>query len=161
MKPAPIYPNEDERLKIIKEMGILDTPPDPKFDALTKEAVTKLHVPIATVTIMDKNREWYKSCQGLPNREGPRETSFCGHAMYADQIFIVSDTLKNPDFSDNPMVINPPYIRFYAGMSLKDNNSGLPVGAFCVKDTKPRDFSMEETGIFIDIATRAEKLLNE
>ena len=141
-------------------MAILDTEPEERFDRLTKEAVEKLHVPISTITILDENREWFKSCQGLDEKENKREISFCAHALLAKDIFIVEDTLKDPRFADNPMVINPPHIRFYAGMALLDHKTGQPVGVFCVKDTKPRKLSLQEMGILIDLANRAEKELN-
>lgn len=160
MQPAPIPQDEADRLAAVHRMAILDTKPEERFDRLTKEAVEKLKVPISTLTILDANREWFKSCQGLDQKEGDRAISFCGHALLASSIFIVEDTLKDPRFADNPMVINPPFIRFYAGVALLDQKTGQPIGVFCVKDTKPRQFSLEEINILIDLAARAEKELN-
>jgi GAF domain-containing protein len=161
MIPAPIPKNEEERLLAVHRMAILDTKPEKRFDVLTKEAVEKLNVPISTVTIIDKDREWYKSCQGLDVKENERAISFCGHAMFSSVLFIIEDTLQDPRFADNPMVINPPYVRFYAGMRLLDQESGLPVGVFCIKDTKPRKLTLKEVDIFMDIANRAEKELSK
>ncbi len=155
-----LHPDEAERLEAVHRLGILDTPSDPQFDAVTKEALQLLHVPISTITIIDKNREWFKSCQGMSIKEGPREIAFCGYAMLADDIFIVEDTHLDNRFKNNPYVINEPFIRFYAGMALYDSVSKMPVGVFCVKDIKPRKFSMKEISIFMDLAEKAEKLIN-
>ena len=160
MKYAPIPPNDEERLKVLHQLNILDTPPEPRFDALTKEAVEKLHVPIAIISIIDKDREWFKSCQGLDTKEGPRNTSFCGHAMLASEMFIVEDTLKDERFKDNPQVMGKPFIRFYAGIALHEALTDYVLGVFCIKDTKPRDLSLSEINTFLDIAKKAEIELN-
>ncbi len=160
MQVAPIPKDEAERLEAVHKMAILDTKPEERFDRLTREAVEKLKVPISTITILDADREWFKSCQGLDEKEGKRETSFCGHALLASSVFIVEDTLKDSRFADNPMVINAPFIRFYAGVALLDRETGQPIGVFCVKDTKPRKFSLEDINMLMNLAERAEKELN-
>lgn len=160
MLSAPIPNNEKERLEAVNRMEILDTEPESRFDDLTKEAIQRLNVPISTVTILDKDREWYKSVQGLDVKEGERSSSFCGHALFAKDIFIVEDTLKDERFADNPMVVGPPFIRFYAGKALIDHKTDHPVGVFCVKDIKPRKLSMRELSTLVDLATRAEEELN-
>lgn len=161
MKEAPIPKNEKERLEAVHKMAILDTESEERFDNITKEAVEKLKVPISTITILDSKREWFKSYQGLDKREGERAISFCGHALLARNIFFVEDTLKDPRFADNPMVIGSPFIRFYGGIALVDYKTSQYVGVFCIKDTKPRTLSAEEVEIFIDLADRAEKELNK
>jgi GAF domain-containing protein len=161
MKEAPMPDNEKERIEAVHKMAILDTEPEVRFDDLTKEAVEKIHVPISTITILDSKREWFKSYQGLSKREGERAISFCGHALLAKNIFFVEDTLKDPRFADNPMVIGHPFIRFYGGIALVDHKTGHYIGVFCVKDTKPRTLTAEEVEIFIDLADRAEKELNK
>jgi GAF domain-containing protein len=158
---APINNNEEERLNAVHNLAILDTPPEERFDILTKEAIKKLNVPISTITIIDEEREWFKSCQGLDQKENPREISFCGHAMFSSVLFVVEDTLKDPRFADNPMVINSPYIRFYAGIRLLDRKNGLPIGVFCIKDIKPRKLSLAETEILIELGKKAEIELNK
>ena len=160
MTNAPIPDNEEERITSVHKMAILDTEPEPRFDALTKEAIEKLKVPMAMITIIDSDREWFKSCQGIDQKEGGRAISFCGHALLAKNIFIVEDTQKDPRFVDNPMVTGFPFIRFYGGIALFDYSTGQPVGVFCVKDTKPRNLTLEEVGIIADLADRAEKELN-
>ena len=160
MQIAPIPKDENIRIEAVHRMAILDTKPEERFDRLTKEAVDRLKVPISTITIIDSKREWFKSCQGLDEKEGERAVSFCGHALLAQNIFIVEDTLKDDRFKDNPMVIGHPFIRFYAGIAILDHKTGQPVGVFCVKDTKPRMFSISEINILIDLADRAEKEIN-
>jgi len=160
MQSAPIAKNERERLQKVLELGILDTEPEESFDVITKEAQNIFKVPIATVTIIDEKREWYKSCQGLNAKEAPREISFCAHAMLSETVFIIEDTLKDSRFRDNPMVMGEPYIRFYAGVSLH-NKDFVSIGVFCVKDTKPRIFSTTEIGKLLELASRAEIELNK
>ena len=157
----PMHEREEERLQVVNNLGILDTEPEPEFDSLTKEAIEKLHVPISTISIIDKDREWFKSCQGIDLKEGPRNISFCGYAMLAKNMFIVEDTTLDDRFKNNPYVTGYPFIRFYAGMAIIDSVSKLPVGVFCVKDTKPRTFSMDDLAIFMDIAGKVEQLINQ
>lgn len=159
MQIAPIPTNEAERQRAVDALGIVDTPHEERFDALTREAIKVLRVPISTITIIDKDREWFKSCQGLDAEEGPRAISFCGHAMLARDVFIVEDTLKDERFKDNPMVVGKPFIRFYAAASLLSED-GHHVGVFCVKDTKPRTLTLEEIDILMDFAKRAEEELH-
>jgi GAF domain-containing protein len=130
MIKAPISENEKDRLCVVQGLKILDTEPEDRFDRITKEAISRFSVPISTISILDKDREWYKSAQGLKQKQGPRDISFCGHALLHELIYIVEDTLKDPIFSDNPSVIGNPYIRFYAGKSLLEKETGLPIGVF-------------------------------
>ncbi len=160
MQPAPLHPQEDARLEAVHGLALLDTEPEERFDRITKAAIEKLGAPISTITLVDKDREWFKSCQGLDIKEAPRTSSFCGHAMLADTVFIVEDTLKDERFRDNPQVIGAPHIRFYAGVSLYDKKSGLPVGVFCIKDTKPRSMGPADIAVLLELATEAEKEIN-
>lgn len=153
--------SEAARQDAVERLGVLETPPDPRLDALTSQATIRLRAPIATVSILDKDREWYKSCQGLDAKEGPREIAFCSWALYAHDIFIVNDTLKDPRFVNNPYVVGKPYIRFYAGFAILDRQSHLPIGVFCIKDTKPRELSVEEIGILFELSKQASDILNE
>lgn len=160
MQSAQIPSNEDERLRAVMELGILDTKPEERFDAITKEATEAFNVPISTITIMDADREWYKSCQGLDVREASREISFCAHAMLAKNLFIIEDTLKDERFRDNPMVTGTPHIRFYAGAALR-NKHGVIIGVFCIKDTKPRVMDAKDIALMMSFAARAEAELNK
>ena len=159
MKP-PLHEQEEARLEAVHRLGILDSNPDPLFDAITKEATEKLHVPISTVSILDKDREWYKSCQGISATEGSRDIAFCSWALLSKTAFIVEDTLLDKRFRNNPYVTGEPYIRFYAGIAILDAVSGLPIGVFCVKDIKPRILDMAELGLLFEFAQRTEALIN-
>jgi GAF domain-containing protein len=158
---APISDNENQRLEALKRLGILDTPPEERFDVITREASVKLGVPISTISIIDAKREWYKSRCGLTAQEGERDISFCGHAMQAEYIFVIEDTLTDNRFKDNPYVTGAPFIRFYAGVALHDRKTKLPVGVLCVKDVKPRKFSPAEVVTLIELARQAEDELNK
>ena len=155
MQSAPIPENEKERLRKIMELGILDTEPEERFDVITREATKAFNVPISTITIIDGEREWYKSCQGLDIKEAPRAASFCAHAMMATDLFFVEDASKDERFKDNPMVAGKPYVRFYAGVSLYSED-GINIGVFCIKDIKPRSLSAKDIAMLIDFAKRAE-----
>jgi GAF domain-containing protein len=161
MQSAPIPKDEKERLEAVHRLAILDTKPEERFDALTQEAIKKLKVPISMISILDTDREWFKSCVGFEKKQCDRSTSFCGHALLASDIFMVGDTLKDERFKDNPMVVGSPFIRFYAGIALHDKKTGQPVGVFCVKDIVPRVFSLTEISILLDLAERAEKEINQ
>ena len=159
MKQAPIPKNEKERLVSLHKLGLLDTKPEERFDRITRTATKIFHVPISTLTLVDAKREWFKSCQGLPDREGDRAISFCGHALLVNEIFVISDAKKDVRFSDNPMVIGKPYIRFYAGVPIM-NADGQRVGVFCIKDTKPRTFLKNDKEILAGLAAWAELEVN-
>ncbi|MBI3888855.1 GAF domain-containing protein [Candidatus Nomurabacteria bacterium] len=161
MQDAPIPVDEEKRIEAVHRLAILDTKPEERFDILTQEVVKKLNVSMSMVTILDSNREWFKSCVGLDKKEGDRAASFCGHALLAKNIFVVEDTLKDPRFADNPMVVGFPFIRFYAGVALFDYKTRQPIGVFCVKDTKPKKLTVQEIAIIIDLANKAEKELNK
>lgn len=161
MIKAPIPQNEEERMIAVHSLAILDTEPEERFDKITKAAVEKLHVPISMVSIIDKDREWYKSCVGLDMKQNGRDVSFCGHAMLAKDVFIVEDTLLDERFKDNPTVIGKPFIRFYAGVALHEKETHLPVGVFCVKDTKPHSLTAEEVDAILQFAKETEIELNK
>ena len=160
MQAAPIPDDENERLVAVHRMAILDTKPEERFDVLTREAVSKLKVPMSMVSILDSGREWFKSCVGLEQKEGERSVSFCGHALLAKSNFIIEDTFKDSRFVDNPMVTGFPFIRSYMGQALLDYKTGKSIGVFCVKDTKPRKFSISEIDTFMELADKAEKEIN-
>ena len=159
MHYAPIPTNEDVRLCAVIGLKLLDTKAEKRFDVITKKATEIFKVPISTITIVDKDREWYKSKQGMEDAEGPRNISFCGHALMQEDILIIEDTLKNDDFKDNPYVTNKG-IRFYAGKSLYAKNSRVPVGVFCIKDYAPRTMSIADINSFLELAKLAEQELN-
>src|SRR3990167_6842587 len=161
MQKAPIPLNDKERVCAVEGLHLLDTASEERFDRLTREAVSRFSVPISTITLIDKDREWFKSVQGLTVREGPRDISFCGHALMSEVLLIIEDTLADPRFADNPMVKGEPFIRFYAGKSLYDHQNNLPVGVFCIKDHKPRKMSLTDMNDFLDLARRVEEEINK
>src|SRR3989344_5148542 len=161
MQNAPVPEDEKERMEAVHRIAILDSDPEERFDVLTRQAVEKLNVAISMVSIIDHDREWFKSCTGLNQKEGERVVSFCGHALLARNMFVVEDTLADPRFADNPMVVGFPFIRFYAGVALFDYKSRQPIGVFCVKDTKPRELTVKEIGFIVDLANLAEQELNK
>ena len=160
MKKSPIPENDVARVCAVRGLHLLDTADEERFDQLTKEAIRRFKVPISTITLVDKDREWYKSVQGLKTKEGPRDISFCGHALISQIILVIPDTLADPRFVDNPMVQGEPFIRFYAGKSLFDYEFKLPVGVFCIKDHKPRQMSVSDVADFLELAEKAEQELN-
>ena len=152
---APEYPkNEDIRMAALRSLDILDTEPEERFDRLTRIAKRLFKVPIALVSFVDINRQWFKSCQGLEVKEMPRDISFCGHAILGDDIFIISDTLLDDRFYDNPLVINEPRIRFYAGIPLVISNE-IRVGTLCLIDREPRILSEEDKELLRDLGQMA------
>ena len=151
---------EDEihRLDVLRSLNILDTPPEERFDSITRVAKKLFSVPIALVSIVDEDRQWFKSKAGLDANETPREISFCGHAILHDDAFIVPDTKKDERFADNPLVLEPPYIRFYAGYPLRTMD-GLKLGTLCIIDTKPRRLSRVNIQMLSDLGAMVEREL--
>jgi GAF domain-containing protein len=161
MLKAPIPDNEKERMAAVNRLGLLNDKSNNRFDLLTKRAVKELHVPISTLTILDPQKEHYKSSQGLNEKDGERAISFCGHALLMKDLFVIPDTAKDVRFANNPAVIGKPFVRSYMGMALFDFKTGLPVAVFCVKDIKPRNFTMDEIDAFSAIVTLAEEEINK
>jgi two-component system, sensor histidine kinase len=143
MKTPPIPENEAARALALGSYGILDTPADPSFDALTALAAFMLNVPIALVSLVDGKRQWFKSRCGVSVSETSREISFCGHVVAAGQPLIINDTLLDERFADNPLVLSSPSIRFYAGFPLR-TAEGLTLGTLCVVDLIPRKLDAEQ-----------------
>ena len=118
MKTPDIPLDEAARLRAVRLLGILDSAPDERFDRLTRMARRLFDAPISLVSVLDERRQWFKSCNGLPITETPRDMAFCEHAILSRNTLIVPDALADPRFADNPLVTGPPGIRFYAGRPL-------------------------------------------
>jgi GAF domain-containing protein len=130
--------NEHERLNALRGYELLDTESEAAFDAMTRLAATICRVPIALVSLVDENRQWFKSQCGLDGVTSTgRDISFCGHAILQNGLFEVPDAREDPRFADNPLVTGEPHIRFYAGMPLIETG-GLALGTLCVIDRTPR-----------------------
>ena len=136
MKPE-IPPDEEQRLRALRRYDVLDTPPEPAFDRVSRMAARIFSVPMAFVSLVDAERQWFKSGIGLELCETSRDVSFCAHAILSEGLTVVPDTLADPRFADNPAVTGPPGIRFYAGAPLVSSD-GHTLGMLCIADTVPR-----------------------
>jgi phosphoribosyl 1,2-cyclic phosphodiesterase/DNA-binding response OmpR family regulator len=147
---ASLPEDEDCRLASLRELRILDTEPEERFDRITRLAAAVFDVPIALVSLVDKDRQWFKSCYGISAKETPREVSFCAHVVYKRETMLVSDTLSDPRFADNPLVVNEPRIRFYVGCPLLLAD-GSCVGTLCLIDTRARSLEGTDVGLLQDL----------
>ncbi|WP_372390565.1 putative bifunctional diguanylate cyclase/phosphodiesterase [Xanthomonas sp. NCPPB 3582] len=136
-QPSPMS-EESTRLAVLRGLCLLDSPPDPVFDTIAAMAARALGTEIALVSLVDEHRQWFKARVGLPAPETPREQAFCAHAIHSDQVMVVPDAQLDPRFSDNPLVLGPPFIRFYAGAPLQLRD-GHRIGTLCVIGTSPRE----------------------
>ncbi|WP_216838224.1 EAL domain-containing protein [Falsiroseomonas tokyonensis] len=144
--------NEDERLQALHATGILDTPPDARFDAFARLAAHLCGTPMAFVSLIDTDRQWFKAAIGLDLRETPRSTAFCAHAiLQPDRVMVVEDASQDPCFRDNPVVSGPPHLRFYAGAPIIDRE-GHALGTLAVADHAPRSLSPATARALSDIA---------
>lgn len=157
IKP-PIPENEPLRLAALRALNILDTEAEKEFDDLVKLASMLCKTPISMVSLIDADRQWIKSSTGTDMRETPRDISFCGHAIGQEGIFIVPDALEDERFFDNPLVTDPPQIRFYAGMPIHSED-GYAVGTLCVIDTVPHHLSSEEQFTLEALSKQVQSLL--
>lgn len=159
MLEAPIPVDDALRLADLCALDVLDTPPERRFDRITQTAQRLFKVPIALVSLVDMNRQWFKSAAGLDATETPRNISFCGHAIHQDGPFVIPNALADARFADNPLVTGPLQLRFYAGMPLRSAN-GRALGTLCLIDRKPRELSDDELMMLIDLGAWAERELN-
>ncbi|MEM7184006.1 MAG: GAF domain-containing protein [Spirochaetota bacterium] len=159
MIAAPIPNNDIERLASLHALQLLDTIEEERFDRITRLASQLLGVNIALVSLVDENRQWFKSKCGLDAPETPRDISFCGHAIMKDEIFYIPNSLEDERFHDNPLVTGPPHVIFYAGKPLK-TKSGHNIGTLCMIHDKPKRLSPEEFQLIEDIGKIAENEIN-
>jgi DNA-binding response OmpR family regulator len=146
--------DEEQRLAALHGLGILDTPREQRFDLITRLAASSFKVPVALVSLVDRERQWFKSAYGLDLVETPRETSFCSHAVASREVLIVPDTFQDPRFSDNPLVTQAPRIRFYAGCPIFVGADC--VGTVCVLDHRPRQLDAEALSLLRYLAALVE-----
>ncbi|GEK09629.1 GAF domain-containing protein [Pseudoalteromonas peptidolytica] len=151
MKTPQKPDNEQERVAALKDLVILDTEPEESLDRVTRFTAHIFDVPIALISLVDTDRQWFKSRFGLDARETERDISFCGHAILEDTIFVVHNALEDPRFCDNLLVQGDPHIRFYAGAPLK-LSSGFTIGTICIIDVEPREFTQADCGILQQLA---------
>ena len=156
----PTEPAEEfERLAALCRLNLLDTPPDERYERITRTAQRLFNVPISVVTLVDGDRQWFKSRVGLSAAETPRNVAFCAHAIHADAPFIIPDAAIDERFADNPLVTGEPHLRFYAGIALHANG-GWRVGTLALIDRQPRTFSQSDVDALRDLASWAEMELN-
>ncbi|MBE0540951.1 MAG: GAF domain-containing protein [Verrucomicrobia bacterium] len=141
--PAPKPKNDQQRLKVLWQYDVLDTVPEEVFDDLTDLAAHICEAPIALISLIDEDRQWFKSRIGVTLQETSRDISFCAHAISSDGLFIVPDATKDKRFRKNPLVTGEPKIRFYAGAPLVTPD-GHALGTLCVLDKAPRTLNADQ-----------------
>ncbi len=157
MTVAPLHPDEARRQAALDRLRVLDTAPEERFDRITRLASRLLGTPIALVSLIDRDRQWFKSTVGLDDSETPREVAFCAHAVAEPGLarLVVPDALDDPRFADNPLVTGVTGIRAYAGQVVHSPD-GYPIGTLCTIDVRPREFDERELEILADLATMVE-----
>lgn len=159
MSTAPIPFNESRRLALLRELCILDTPPDQAFDLVTQLASQVFKVPMAVVSLLDKDRQWFKSKVGVELSETPRDQAFCAYAILQAEVTVVLDARQDARFQNNPLVTGEPNIRFYAGAPLT-SREGVNLGTLCVIDTVPRfAFGAHEQALLCTLAAMVAQRL--
>lgn len=152
--------NEQDRLVDLHSLKVLDTASETRFDAYTELVADIFGFPVVLVSLVDRDRQWFKSSHGWSLRQCSRDVSFCGHAInHLGDVFVVPDTLKDPRFAGNPLVLGEPYVRFYAG-TVVHGPRGHAIGTLCVIDYEPRQFSKREAGHLRRFAELVENELN-
>lgn len=160
MKPANLPKNEIERLKTLNSYNILDTLPEEDYDAIAKIASNICNTPIALISLVDKNRQWFKSKHGLEANQTPRDVAFCAHSILnPDDLFIVNDATKDERFFDNPLTTQDPNVIFYAGAPL-NTSEGQTIGTLCVIDNKPNKLNETQKDALKLLAKHVVSLLD-
>lgn len=154
LKP-PLPLDETARLMSLHSLRILDTPDEGRYDRITRMARRYFDVETCLISLVDSQRQWFKSKQGLKACETAREISFCGHAILEEKVFVVNDASRDVRFADNPLVTEAPSIRFYAGCPIHSAD-GYRIGTLCLIDPAPRDFSTEDEETLRDLASMVE-----
>ncbi len=156
MEPDRTRMDETNRLAQLRSLALLDTDAEERFDRVTRLAQRLFGVPIALVSLVDTDRQWFKSRQGLDVAETPRESSFCAHAILGDEVMQVEDASIDPRFAENPLVLGAPEIRFYAGAPI-EGPGGAKLGTLCIIDREPRELSPSDMGLLQDLAEMVER----
>jgi GAF domain-containing protein len=149
------WDTEITRVAAVRSLRLLDTQREERFDRITRLAQHVLEVPIAVISLVDSDRQWFKSSVGLDYRETARSISFCSHAIQHDALMEIPDAREDPRFAANPTVTGAPYTRFYAGQPITAG-SGHRVGTLCVMDVQPRRLTGRERAELRDLATWVE-----
>jgi diguanylate cyclase (GGDEF)-like protein len=154
----PILHDEPARLAALMSLGILHTPPEERFDRITRMATKLLNAPIALVSLVADDHQWLKSAYGIDaaSTSTPRDISFCGHAIASDGPLVIENTMDDERFYDNPLVVHDPMVRAYAGHPIAVGEDGHRVGTLCVIDLEPRQFSTDDVNNLRDLAAIVE-----
>jgi diguanylate cyclase (GGDEF)-like protein len=153
---APELPaNEAQRQQSLESLNILETAIEERFERVTRLAARLIGVPIASITLIDGGRQWFKSMHGLDSTQTSREVSFCGHTILGDEPFVVEDATQDERFADNPLVTGAPHIRFYAGYPIHAPD-GHKVGSLCVIDREPRKLTPSQIEDLMDLAAMVD-----
>lgn len=155
MQAPPPHPEEPRRLLELDQLCLLDSPPEKRFDRITRVAQRLFAVDFALISLVDRDRQWFKSNQGLAASQTPRDISFCGHAILGEHALVVEDALHDARFADNPLVTGAPGIRFYAGVPVCGPN-GYPIGTLCIIATTARAFSAADAAALRDLGEIVE-----
>lgn len=158
MLEAPIPANDPARLQELRSYGLLDSDDEQEFDDISHLVRDIANTPIGIITLVDENRQWFKSCIGLEARETPRNISFCGHTILQRTPLIIEDALLDERFRDNPLVVEAPHIRFYAGFPLISRN-GMALGSLCAVDHRPRQATAQQITALERLARLVEQLM--
>jgi len=151
MHSAPLPPDEPQRSALLDSLNLLDTAPEPVFDRVTRLAARLLGVPIALFSLVDTDRQWFKSRVGLDIAETPRDQAFCAHAILGSAPLVVEDAARDERFRDNPLVAGAPKVRFYAGVPIR-TAGGHAIGTLCAIDSRPRALAPEDLQVLEDLA---------
>ena len=157
MVEATLHSAEERRLSALRSYGILDSPREEEFDDIVRVVSAICKAPISVINLIDQGRQWFKAEIGLGVRETPLPASICAHAILQPGLFVVPDTLADKRFSDNPLVVGEPGLRFYAG-ALLETDDGLPLGTICVLDYKPRQLEDDQKDLLRVMASQIMKL---
>lgn len=157
---AAPHPEEKERVQALKALNILDSLPEAEFDEIAFLASKICNTPVALVSLVDRDRQWFKAKTGVSLNETRRDLAFCAHAILQSDVFVVRDAKLDERFKDNPLVTGDSKIEFYAGVPIFDPTAGLPIGTLCVIDQKPRDLTEDQLQSLKFLTNQVERLLS-
>ena len=156
--PAPLPADEEQRIAALNELAILDTEPEERFDRLTRLAAAIFEVPVVLISLVDRDRQWFKSAHGVDARESPRDQAFCAHTILGDRALVVPDAMIDDRFADNPFVTGDKRVRFYAGHPLKASD-GSRLGTLCLIDSQPRELDEAKLSALKDLTALVQREL--
>lgn len=160
MPPAPLPPDEESRLQALRSLSILDTVEEERFDRVTRLAARLLDVPTVLVSLIDADRQWFKSRVGYAQDESPRSTSFCAHAILGEGPLVVSDAREDARFQDNPAVAGPQGVRSYLGVPLR-GPQGHALGTLCAFSSESREFTSDDAALLVELAAWVEQEIRD